>query len=117
MDPTSYIESSTSEIFQPVSLNKVSNKNLSLHRLLLREKNKKKIIIFLKISHKMYFFFLNFFYFDFYQLICSISWPLAGSGRCKFLQVDWLSPIHGPYATALKGLLRKVEARGLVFEY
>ena len=40
--------------------------------------------------------------------------PLAGGGRYKFLQVGWLSPIHGPWATASKGPLREVEARALV---
>ena len=35
--------------------------------------------------------------------------PLAGGGRYKFLQVDWLSQIHGPYATALKGPLCMIE--------
>ena len=40
--------------------------------------------------------------------------PLAGRGRYKFLKVDWLSPIHGPKATALKGPLCEMEARGLV---
>ena len=39
--------------------------------------------------------------------------PLVGGGRYKFqfLQVDWLSPLHGSKATALKGLLCEVEAR------
>ena len=40
--------------------------------------------------------------------------PLSGGGRYKFLQVDWLLPIHGPKATALRGPLCEVEARGLV---
>ena len=28
--------------------------------------------------------------------IRNIPWPLAGVGRYEFLQVDWLSSIHGP---------------------
>ena len=35
-------------------------------------------------------------------------------GKNMLLQVDWLAPIYGPKATALKGPLCEVEARGLV---
>ena len=47
-------------------------------------------------------------------LFSPIEWPLARGGHYKFLQVDWVSPIHGSYATALKGPLSEVEARDLV---
>ena len=40
--------------------------------------------------------------------------PLTGRGRYKYLHVDWLLPIHGSWATALKGPLREVEAMDLV---
>ena len=38
-----------------------------------------------------------------HELPLAADWPLAGEGRYEFLQVDWLSPIHGPEATGLKG--------------
>ena len=43
-----------------------------------------------------------------------VTRPPAGGGRYKYLQVDWPSPIHGSWATALKCPLREVEARDLV---
>ena len=41
-----------------------------------------------------------------YRDIVLFEIPASG-----FLQVDWLSPIHVPKATALKGALCEVEAR------
>ena len=41
----------------------------------------------------------------------TLDLPLAGGRRCKLLQMDWLSTIRGPYATAIKGPQYEVVVR------